>query len=75
MEFKALRVPTLTEGVMAGLEDLLTNLPGIEQFTISLETQELHFTFDEDQLSFRFLAQEMEKIGCPLRGMSVALFF
>ena len=59
MEFKALRVPALTEEVAVSLETLLTDLPGIEQFTITLETQELSIKFDDDRLGFQTLAQEM----------------
>jgi hypothetical protein len=74
MEFKALHIPALTEEVAVRLEVGLRSLPGIEQFTITLETQELHLVFDEDQVGFRTLAQEMAKAGCPLRGISAALF-
>lgn len=75
MEFKALHIPTLTEEVAVRLEANLKRLPGIEQLTIMLETQEFQIVFDEDQVSFRTLAQEMEKVGCPLRGISAALLF
>ncbi|NJN95331.1 MAG: hypothetical protein HC875_15090 [Anaerolineales bacterium] len=74
MEFKALHIPTLTEDVAVKLEAGLKCLPGIRQLTITLETQEFDIVFDEDQVGFRTVAQEMEKAGCPLRGISAALF-
>lgn len=74
MEFKALHSPALTEAVAAKLEAGLRCLPGIEQLTITLETQELHLIFDERQVGLQTLAQELEKAGCPLRGISAALF-
>lgn len=73
MEFKALRVPALTEEVAVSLETLLTDLPGIEQFTITLETQELSIKFDDDRLGFQTLAQEMAAVGCSLRNIDAAL--
>ena len=73
MEFKALRVPVLTEEVAAKLE-ALNDLPGVEQLVITLETQELSIIFDENQLGFRILVQEMAKAGCPLRNIDAALF-
>jgi copper chaperone CopZ len=73
MEFKALRVPALTEEVALDLEALLNTLPGVEQFTIRLETQELSIKFDENQLGFQTLAQEMATAGCPLRDINAAL--
>lgn len=74
MEFKALHIPTLTEEVATKLETRFQCLPGIEQLTITLETQEVDIVFDEDQIGFRTLAQELEAVGCPLRGISAALF-
>lgn len=74
MEFKALHIPVLTEEVAAKLEAGLRCLPGIKQLAISLETQELDLVFDEEQVGFQTLAQELEKAGCPLRGISAALF-
>jgi len=73
MEFKALRVAALTEEVAGNLEELLSELPGVEEFTITLETQELDIVFDEKQLSFRTLVQEMAKAGCPLQNIDAAL--
>lgn len=74
MEFKALHIPTLTEEVAVKLEAELNRLPGIKQLTITLETREFDIVFDEDQVGFRTLAQQLEKAGCPLRGISAALF-
>jgi len=73
IEFRALRVPVLTEEVAVKLETLFRDLPGIDQFTITLATQELHVVFDEDQLDFRSLVQAMAKAGCPLRSIGAAL--
>jgi hypothetical protein len=73
MEFKALRVPTLTEEVAVNLESLLSDLQGVKQFKITLDTQELYIMFDENQLGFQTLAQEMAKVGCPLRDIDAAL--
>jgi hypothetical protein len=38
----ALRVSTLTTDLARNLEAVLSNLPGVEAFSIILETQELH---------------------------------
>lgn len=73
MEFKALRVPALTEEVAGNLETVLDNLPGIEQFTITLETKELSIKFDEELLGFQTLAQTMASAGCPLHDIDAAL--
>ena len=73
-EFKALRVPTLTKEVAARLEALLIDLPGIEQFTITLDTPALDIIFDEERLDFRVLVQELARAGCPLQSISAALF-
>ena len=73
MEFKALRVPTLTEEVATNLETRLRDLPGVMQFKITLESQEVYIKFDENQLGFRRLVQEMAKVGCSLRDIDAAL--
>jgi hypothetical protein len=73
MEFKALRVPALTADVANNLELLLDDLSGVEQFTITLETQELSIKFDENQLGFQTLAQKMAKVGCSLHNIDAAL--
>ena len=73
MEFKALHVSALTEETALNLEALLNNLPGIEQFRITLETQELQIVFDKERLSFQTLVLEMAKAGCPLRNINAAL--
>jgi nucleotide-binding universal stress UspA family protein len=74
IEFKALRVPTLTEEVAVKLELLFRDLPGIEQFTITLATQELQVIFDEDRLDFRILVQVLAEAGCALQTIPAALF-
>ena len=73
MEFKALRVPTLTKEVATRLEARLIDLPGIKQFTITLDTPALDIVFDEEQLDFRILIQELAKAGCPLQSISAVL--
>ncbi len=73
LEFKALRASTLTAEVVRRLEEFLHDLPSVEQFTITLETQELHIVFDEVQLDFYTLTQAMAKAGCPLRSIDVPL--
>jgi hypothetical protein len=73
MEFKALHVHALTKEIAANLEALLSNLPGVEQFAITLETQELYIMFDENQIHFQTLAQKMAKAGCSLRDIDAAL--
>jgi nucleotide-binding universal stress UspA family protein len=73
IEFKALRVPDLTEEVALNLETLFRDLPGIEQFTLTLASHELQVVFDEDQLDFRSLVQAMAIAGCPLRSIQAAL--
>lgn len=69
----ALRVSTLTADTAQNLETVLTNLPGVEEFTITLETQELHIVFDQKQLDVRTLVGEMTSAGCSLRNISAAL--
>jgi len=73
MEFKALRVATLTEEVATNLDSLLSNLPGIKQFAITLENKEMRIVFDEHQLDFQALAREIAKAGCPLWSINAAL--
>ena len=73
MEFKALRVPALTEEIALKLEQLLTGLVGVQRFSITVETQELNIVFDENQISFRTLVQEMTEVGCALRNIDAAL--
>lgn len=73
MEFKALRVPSLTSDVAANLQNLLKDLPGVKKFEITLETQELHIAFDENQIGFQTLVAEMAKVGCSLRHIDAAL--
>ncbi len=73
MEFKALRVPSLTPEVAENLKNLLSDLPGVNKFEITLETQELYIAFDENQVGFQLLAEEMAKVGCSLRHIDAAL--
>ena len=73
MEFKALRVAALTEDVAANLETFLGELPGVRDFTVTPETQEISIVFDEDQLDFRSLVEVMTKAGCPLQNIDAAL--
>lgn len=73
MEFKALRVSSLTEDIASNLEMIFSDLAGVEQFTIKLDTQELHIVFNEDQLSFRTLVQEMTRAGCSLKNIDAAI--
>ena len=73
MEFKALRVPSLTKDVAENLEQLLDNLPGVRKFEVTLDTQELYIVFDENQVGFQTLAEEMAKVGCSLRHIDAAL--
>jgi hypothetical protein len=75
MEFKALHVSTLTEEIAEDLEMLLSNLSGVDQFEITLESQELYIMFDEKRLDFQTLAQEMANVGCCLRDINAALLF
>ena len=69
----ALRVSTLSLDTAQKLEAVLNSLPGVEAFTITLETQELHILFNQNQLDFRTLVEEMAGAGCFLRDMSAAL--
>jgi hypothetical protein len=73
MEFKALHVHALTEEVAKNLESVLSSLSGIEQFKITLETQELQIVFDENQIRFQTLAQKMAQAGCSLKDIDAAL--
>lgn len=69
----ALRVSTLTADTARKLEPVLNNLPGVEAFTIVLETQELHIHFDQNRLDFETLVREMTQAGCPMRDISAAV--
>ena len=73
MEFKALHIHALTEEVAKNLESVLSNLSGIEQYKITLETQELQIVFDENQIRFQTLAQKMAQAGCSLKDIDAAL--
>lgn len=75
MEFKALRVPSLTGEVAENLQKLLSDLPGVKKFEITLDTQELYIAFDENQVGFQMLAEEMAKVGCSLHHIDAALLF
>jgi hypothetical protein len=69
----ALRVSTLTTDLARNLEAVLSNLPGVEAFSIILETQELHIRFDQNRLDFETLLRELAGAGCFIRDMSAAL--
>lgn len=73
MEFKALRVPALNKKVANELEHTLSELAGVKKFEVTLETQELYIMFDEDQVGFQTLVQEMAKVGCSLKNIDAAL--
>jgi hypothetical protein len=73
MEFKALRVPSLTEEVAKNLELLLENLIGVISYDIKTDTRELHIVFDEHQLGFKTLIQELAEVGCSLKNIDAAL--
>lgn len=75
MEFRALHTTSLTEEIAVNLENLLSDLPGIKQFVIAVDSQEFRIVFDERQLGFRALVGEMAKAGCPLRSINAALLF
>ena len=68
-----LRVSTLTADTARKLETVLSNLPGVEAFIITLETQELHIVFDQNRLDFETLMRTMAQAGCSLRDMSAAV--
>ena len=74
MEFKALRIPTLTKEIAEQVETSLYALPGIKHVIITLETQELYIAFDENQIGIRTVINEMTQAGCPLWNISAALF-
>lgn len=69
----ALRVSPLTTDLARKLEAVLNNLPGVEAFSIILETKELHIRFDQNRLDFETLVREMAGAGCFIRDMSAAL--
>jgi len=73
MEFKALRVPSLDKDIARKLNTVLNNLPGVQKFEITVETQELYIMFDENQMGFQTLAEELAKAGCSLRNINAAL--
>ena len=73
MEFRALRIPALTEEVGEKLGGVLCALPGVDDFAITLETQELRIYFDENQIAFRALAYELAKAGCSLKDIDAVL--
>ncbi len=73
MEFKALRMAALTEEIAINLNTLLGELPGVTEFAITLDTQEISIVFDEEQLSFGDLVAELTKAGCPLTHIDAAL--
>ena len=74
MKFRALRVLNLTDETAAKLTTALNALPGIEEFTISVERGQFYLAFDETQLHFSRITQAMAKAGCPLHYISVVVF-
>jgi hypothetical protein len=73
VHFWALRVSTLTTDLARKLESVLDKLPGVETFTITLETQELYISFDQNRLDFETLIREMAGAGCCMRDISAAV--
>ena len=73
VEFKALRVPALTEDVASRLEFLFSQLAGVADYRIVVDSQTLEIRFDELVLDFQTLARELANAGCPLRNMNAAL--
>ncbi len=55
------------------LNIVLKGLPGVQKFEITVETQELYIMFDENQLGFQSLAEELARAGCSLRNINAAL--
>ena len=75
MEFRVLHTTSMTEELARQLEALLSNLPGVQKFIIAVERQEFCIVFDESQLGFRTLVDEITRVGCPLRSINAALLF
>jgi hypothetical protein len=73
VQFWALRILTLTVDTAQKLEAILDNLPGVEAFTIILETQELRIVFDQNRLEFNTLIRKMAGAGCPMSDISAAV--
>jgi copper chaperone CopZ len=73
LEFEALHVPALTEEVAINLEQFLTQIPGIVQLQINVESRALQIRFDEARVDFLQLTQVMAQAGCPLRQIDAAL--
>ncbi len=73
MEFKALRIATLTKDVADDLDIRLSQLTGVTEFTITLETQEVSVKFDIAQIAFKELIDEMAKAGCSLQDINAAV--
>ena len=74
MEFIALSAPMLTHQVADKLALLLEQLAGVEEFTISVETQQFRIVFDETELPFNILALSIADSGCPIQSISAATF-
>lgn len=55
------------------LNIVLKGLPGVQKFEITVETQELYIMFDENQMGFQTLAEELARAGCSLRNINAAL--
>lgn len=73
MEFKALRIPALTKDVAENLGATLSQMSGVQKFKVTLETQELYIMFDENEVAFQKIAEEMARVGCSLRNIDAAL--
>ncbi len=73
LEFQALRVSALTDEVATQLKKRLGELDGIEQFSITVERQELRIKFDDAKIDFQPLMKEMAKAGCSLKDIDAAL--
>ena len=75
MEFRVLHTTSMTEELARRLDTLLSNLSGVQKFIIAVERQEFCIVFDETQLGFRTLVDEIARIGCPLQSINAALLF
>ena len=74
MEFTALSAPMLTRQVAEKLAASLEKLAGVEEYSISVETQQFRIVFDETELPFNILARSIAGSGCPIQSISAATF-
>jgi len=63
----------LDKDIAEKLNIVLKGLPGVQKFEITVETQELYIMFDENQMGFQTLAEELARAGCSLRNINAAL--